>query len=543
MVAPIYDVTPASAHDLTDITLAEATTGFTQWNAGGGGGNIALGAGADFSMQGTNAVDGKIGNTEKGMLYDNGVAITLGADHIYMWLFLATPGLSDTLALRGLCVGIGSGTTANVQFHVEGNATYGAGGRVGKCYIVDYATRTSNLGSIPYRTVNGSPPTNPDFFGVSASITASVKSSNLACDAIRYGTGAYLTGGEAADECTFAGFAAVNDAVANRWGILTGVSGSLELQGKFVIGQNDTGTAAACIFDDANVNVVIVDTVHSAADFSEIIVDHASTTCDWVNVSLTALGTNNKGAFIVNVANPTVNVTSGTWTEIDTTVLRSNSTIIGLTWRGTGIITQNAASITGCTFDKPIGTVAVTSTAATLGSLTENTFVSSGSGYAIDLGTTTDDTSITWNNQAATGVGANEYANSDGTSGDEVIKITYNGVANKTIAVALGATTPTVHNDGTGTILVVASFTLTLTDIPSGVNVTIVNSSTRAELQHSASTGVDITYPHGGGGTVDILLMANTIDPNLSDIYDLVLPSTNSAIKFQTITDSNYANN
>ena len=45
--------------DLTDITLCEATTGFSALGGGGAG----LGAGVDFAIQGTNAVDKQVSNS------------------------------------------------------------------------------------------------------------------------------------------------------------------------------------------------------------------------------------------------------------------------------------------------------------------------------------------------------------------------------------------------------------------------------------------------------------------------------------------------
>ena len=110
------------------------------------------------------------------------------------------------------------------------------------------------------------------------------------------------------------------------------------------------------------------------------------------------------------------------------------------------------------------------------------------------------------------------------------------------LTVGSGGSTPTYNNTGSGEVLVVSSKTLTLTDIPTGVQVTIVNSSTRTELQNSVSTGANITYGHSGGETVDILIMANDYDPNASDIYDLVLPNADSSIKFSMTDDLNYEN-
>lgn len=98
------------------------------------------------------------------------------------------------------------------------------------------------------------------------------------------------------------------------------------------------------------------------------------------------------------------------------------------------------------------------------------------------------------------------------------------------------------NNTGGGSTSVTASFVLTLTDVPSGVQVTIVNSSTRTELQNTVSTGANITYSHSGGETVDILFNDVDYDPNASDIYDLTLPNGNSSIKIQMFADDNYLN-
>lgn len=87
------------------------------------------------------------------------------------------------------------------------------------------------------------------------------------------------------------------------------------------------------------------------------------------------------------------------------------------------------------------------------------------------------------------------------------------------------------------------TYTLTLTDVMEGTQVTIVDSTSRIELQNSVATSSGIvTYEHNGSGTVDIMFMHLDYDPNLSDIFDLGLPSSNSSIKIQQIDDTNYDN-
>ncbi len=351
---------PSYLEDLTDINLAEATT---NWSAYGGGG-AGLSASPDLSMQGTNCVDKQVTNADKGAYFDNGSGITLGTnEHVFVWLFCGTPGLTDTIQNKGVSVLLGNTGSRYTAYHVAGNDTYGAAGRVGVCYPIDYAgywKRYTNSVS-PYRTQVGTPTSTaaPQVFGGGLVTTASVKGANVGIDAIRRGTGAYLTAGElisagdASDNpCTFAGFQAQNDAIANRWGLLTLVGGTYELQGRFVIGQNTSKVATLCRFEDSNKTIAFVDTIHATADFSQIIIDHASTVCNFNNISLVGLGVTNPGRLIVNSANPTVNITGGTWTNIARSILRSNTTVDALTARNSPI-TQNGATIENSTLVHP----------------------------------------------------------------------------------------------------------------------------------------------------------------------------------------------
>jgi hypothetical protein len=440
---------PAYTEDLTDITLAEDTG---SWSALGGGAS-GLSASPDLSMQGTNCVDKQVTAAEKGMVFDNGAGITLPAGaHIYTWLYVATPGLTDTLANRGATIAIGTTTSAYCKYHVEGNNTYGAAGRVGKCYVVDYTVRTSNTGSSPYRTLVGSPGANPQVFGGLLNTTASVKGANIGIDAIRYGTGAYITAGDAGQPATFAGFSAQNDSVTNRWGILTNVGGGYELKGRFVIGQNNSKTPTQAYFADSDRSIVIPATVHAATDFTQIIVDHASTTCLLTNINITALGTNNRGRFVVNAGNPTVTITGGTWTSMAFITFRSNTTATRLTLRSTNLITLNGATLTNCLIDVNRGASSVL--AATLNNMTGCTFNSDGSNHAVELNSIGAG-SMTWNNQLSGYVAGSTGSPVTPTStGNEAIYVNV-GSGTLTINVAAGATIPSIRSAG-ATVNVVA---------------------------------------------------------------------------------------
>ena len=336
---------PAYNTDLVDI-IANITS-ITGWTALGGGAS-GLGFGPDFAMQGTNAVDKAITASDKGQIY-NGSA-TLGANtHIFTWLYLATAGLSDLLANKGLAVVIGSAVGAYNSFHVEGSDTYGAAGRVGKCYPVRYVTTAT--ASPPYRTLTGSPAATPTYFGGTTKQVGTVKGSNLGISAIRYGTGVFITAGDVTTKATFLGMATTNDTVANRWGILTLISGSnYELQGRLVVGQTSAGTPTAAYFEDSNKNILIVDTPHSLTDFTQIIVDHASTIFNLTNISFEAAGTNNKGKIVYNNASTVSALTGCNFVKMGTSTLRAGVTANSCAWRQSDQVTTNSATITGCDF-------------------------------------------------------------------------------------------------------------------------------------------------------------------------------------------------
>jgi hypothetical protein len=449
---------PSYTEDLTDIDLAEgSTTGYLQINFAGGGGGT-LGFGPDFSMQGTDCIDRQVTSNERGIQFNNATTITIPTgDHIFVWGFVATPGLTDLLVNRGAFVILGDAAAVNVQYHVEGSDTYGASGRVAKCYPIDYSVRTSNTGSIPYRTVNGTPGAAPQYFGFGVNITGTVKGANIGLDAQRYGTGAYITAGDVTTPATFAGFATQSDAVTNRWGILTDVGGSLELQGYFVVGQNNAGTATLAYFEDSDVSIVTADTVHAAADFTRFIFDHASTVVKWTNINVTALGTINPGYLEVLNSSTVFTLVGGTFSGFGKTTLNAACTATGTTWRSSGQITMAAATLTLCNIELSTNASAVLCNSK-LEDIDLCNFIGDGTGHAIEL-TSLGTGTMAWDNT----FDITTYASVDGSTGNETIYVNV-GSGTLTINVASGATTPSIRTAG-ATVTVVSGQLMTTVNV------------------------------------------------------------------------------
>lgn len=526
---------PSYTEDLTDITLAESVTGWTAL----GGGASGLAIGPDFAMQGTNCVDKAVTAAEKGQVFDNGATITPGANtHFFVWVFLATPGLANTLANRGLAVIAGTSTTAYTAFHVEGSNTYGAVGRVARCYPIRY-NNTANTGSVPYRTNTGSPGANPQWFGATANITGTVKGSNLGVDAIRYGTGMYITAGDSTTPATFTGAAAQNDAIANRWGILTFIGGSqFELQGRFVVGQNNAGTATLAYFSDSNKSILLVDTPHSLTDFTQIIVDHASTQFYWTGITVEAAGTNNPGKLVFNNASTVATLTNCSFVKLGTTTLQTAVQASGCTWRQAGLVTQNSAILSNCTFDAATGTALLSNN---INDIDGCTFVSKGTGHAIELTSAHAGNSYTLTDVTFTGFGGTPGSNGTASSGSTDAAIYNNSGGAVTINVS-GGTTPAVRNGAGATTTVISGavdVTLTVTDVTgaaiSGAQVMVAAANATGDLPYqesvtiaNSSTTATVTHTSHGMSSGDKVLIKGASHHQNRGVFSITVTGTNT---------------
>ena len=509
MAAPLYEV------DLIDIDagLAESTTGYVAYGGGGSG----LGAGPDFSMHGVNCVDKQITAAEKGILFNNGAGLTIPAgNHVFTWHYTATPGVTDSLINRGVVIAIGSSASALCKYHVEGKETFGAGGRVGKCYTIDPSVFTANTGSVPYRTLVGSPNGTLQYFGSGLNTTAAVKSANMGLDATRYGTGAYITAGDAATPATFSGFATENDRndVApnnNRWGVLTSLGGNnYELQGMFAVGQDNTGTPTQAYFKDSNQNINIADTPHSTPNFTQFVLDHALSESHWENINITALGTNNKG--LINDVAGIRTFKGGSLTGFGTTNLTPISSSNGHVWRNADTITPNGAPITGGSIEGSTGAVAAL-IEDDINTLNLINFVDVNGIYAVEMPTLiTADITKTWNNT----FDVSTYAAIDGATGNEVIKCNVGAGFTLIISVADGATAPTINNIGAGAVDVQSGL------ITVGVNGCIIGKAIYVERTDTGEVLIDeiaaasvvsvpFSYP---GGDVPILIRHRVSSPD-----------------------------
>ena len=444
MAAPVY------ATDLTDINLAESITG---WSALGGGG-AGLSAEPDFRIQGLTCVAKQIKAETKGQHYNNGATAQGADDHVYVWLYAATPGTTDLLTNGGLRVTVGTSGTARKEYYVAGNDTYFRGGWI--CYPIRYSLTPDNA--------VGTAGATPSFFGGVMQGTASVKSVNFGVDVIRYGSNVQITDG-VGQPATFVGLAQHADDLSRSWGLISEIGGGAQIQGKVLIG---TG-AAQCEFDESNVLILFPDNnpaavnQHTLAGHKEIIIDNALSDVTWDGITFLSLDSTDKGVITVNTSFQTV-IVGCVFQNIATSNLHSSVVAINSSWILSDTVTANQATFTNCTWTTSTGASSVI--VDDLNDISGCTFSSDGSNHAVEL-TSVGTGSMNWDSTLTNYVaGTTGSPASTSSTGNEAIFVNV-ATGTLTINVASGATVPSIRTAG-ATVNVVAgqvTFTITVKDI------------------------------------------------------------------------------
>jgi hypothetical protein len=497
--------TPTYATDLLDIT-----TDSDAFTAVGAGGALTT-AETDFYIQGNNCLSKATGatwdtNAYGGALHNDGADRTIPTNGaVFAWIYFWGSAALATEANGGYALAIGNLSTAYKTFEVRGSDNWEFGGW--ECTPVDPDTFWAS----PHRTV-GAPTGTYSWFGAEARVAAAAnigKGNPFGLDAIRYGRGELrctdgdVTNGYASfgGSSPDAGAAAYDNTAVRRWGLMTPRNGAFFQQGLFIMGL--AGTAVD--FRDSNRVIFIQNTKKVTSLFNGFEIRHALSRVDWTNISVQALGTVSPGYFTV-VDNADVNLDSCTFTDMGAFTFQSATTAIDCTFRRCAGITSGGATFSGCTITRSTAAASVTaSSPSDIEDFTGCTFVSDGTNHAIDLGTVSATASVSWAN-FLTG-----YAGTDGSTGNEALKVNVASGQTLTISVTSGYDTPYIYNTGSGTVTVVTgtrTVTVAVTSVdgpvsganvylaaaaggpfPSGADpddvVTITSSGTTATVSHT----------------------------------------------------------
>jgi hypothetical protein len=499
MAAPTY------ATDLTLLSAAESTTNWTE-PTGATGGGIAV-AETDFFIQGTGCISKTFNTTGLGGLhYNNGAGVTIPTDGAFFaWTYFGAPNAINTEANGGMRLTVGSGTGAYDMFYVRGSDTYAYGGW--NCIPVD-PTLTPDA-------TQGTPSGTFQYFGmVINGVNAVAKGNPFGIDALRYGRGeARISDGSTADGyATFSGYATQNDSTSNRWGLIQAVPGGYLWQGLMTLGYT-----TAVDFRDSNTTILIANTKKVSANFNKIEVRQGSSRVDFTNITFLALGTVAKGRFEC-IDDADVNITSCTFNSMDTFVFKSSTTVDLSNFILCGAITQGGALISDSLFDRSTASVALLS--GNPANLSGNSFVSDGTGHAIEI--TTPGT-YTFAGNSFSG-----YAGTDGSTGNEAIYNNSGGAV--TLNITSGGDTPTIRNGAGASTTVNSNISITLTGLQNPSEVRVFNAGTQTERSGTgaenvttgshtfsvpASTSIDISVLSLGYQNLRLLAFSSSADVSI----------------------------
>jgi len=487
-------------------------------------------------------------STEDSYFTTTSINVSTGTQ-IFVWVL--PQGIMDTKVLGGSQLLLGDGTN-RVGFHLAGSDKavfrYNNAGVNWQCLMIDtsqlflfdnvdehYTERAGTLASLSLEAIT-------QIGAVYKTLVKAVGGvENCFTDIIRYGNqGLTITGGLTGARGTFLEVALEDSSTADQkaFGIIRELAtNTYGCQSVLTFGQTGVGdswfsdSGITLIFEDAFVsdsiykinvlgNPTVGEETHFILDGSSIISAGPGVTLDFSSTGI-----------------DTLTLTNNLFKSLKNGILFGNDS-----YAASHIVTNNIFDVCGQIdpgdVEFKFNTISNTTNAD--GSLlidadgTTNmdglVFISDGTGHAIYI---TAPGTYNFNNFTYSGYGITD-------STDAVI---YNNSGGAVTINVLGGDVPSYRNGTSATTSVVASFTLTLTDLIEGAQVTIVKSSDRTELQNSiVGVSGEVIYAHGGTDTVDILLMDLDYDPNLSDIYDLVLPSSDSTIKFSMLDDLNFYN-
>lgn len=234
---------------LTNITVANDTTGFDTWKRDGTGGTPSAVSSTDVFIHDTGSCSVRVSDQGVVLAYGTGgLDLSASNTHVYIWANQLAGGLlqvRDTTTDPGIGIFLGydtnvdDGTNYNI-WAVDGSDTY-PGGWVR--YVIDVSkTATISVGTQALASTT--------WVGIYCRTTATARFDNLYVDRIDYtaGPGLVAYGTSTTDDLFQDLLDADEGTVTNRYGILTSKGGIIYSRGRIVLGDS-AGTNAASLTD------------------------------------------------------------------------------------------------------------------------------------------------------------------------------------------------------------------------------------------------------------------------------------------------------
>lgn len=211
-----------------------------------------------------------------------------------------------------------------------------------------------------------------------------------------------------------------------------------------------------------------------------------------------------------------------------TVTLRSTVSLSGMSFINCPTFTQNAATLSDCSFT---GTKVSSAAPGDADNISNSSFTSAGTGYAIEIGGTAADMTLTGN--SFTG-----YASSNGSTGNEAIFVNI-ASGNMTITISNGDT-PSIRTAG-ATVTVTNAKTLTLTGLVTGSDIVILTAGTTTVLESAdahAGTTYDYAYEYVAATSIDVCVYQAGYIPYQTRGY--LLPNGDASLPISQVPDPSY---
>jgi hypothetical protein len=499
---------------------------------------------------------GQVVNNTRAYLVNTATAINLSNTLVYVW-FLPGPSMGDT-ATDGFGITLGDGTN-RVQFKIGGSDKSVFRHNIGipayNCMVID----TANLPDSPYVWNGVASNLNLNAIteigsGCRTTLKAIGGVANVFTDVVRFGNlGLRIAGGTSGSPGKFKEISDLDGSTADgrAYGIFRELgAGVFGMQGPLVFG-NTTGSDSSW-FEESNTTVVLEDRGLGKDKYKFTINDNGvGTTTLKFGIKLGS-GVDALGSDGVNILS-TFTV-GGEWdSATDTNVTdvfvygsTFNSLTEGISFRDPQEFINN--SFIGCGQINPNNAVMVNSdiinsiadsallwnfNGNTSGKLDGCSFLSSGIGHAIELGSNTP-TNINFNSIIFTNYGANNTTNAAvyNNSGKEI---------NITIA---GGTIPTVRNGAGSTTNIIAGLvTITLSNLQPNTEIRVYEDDfgqNGDEIDGIENSSTSFSFSVEEGKTINIII--NNLFFLPADIWGFIVPSSNTTIPISQFPDRQYFN-
>ena len=506
----------------------------------------------DYFYQGIACISCQVKTGEVGMYYTDVGTIDYTTTPGKTWLAKFIQTNKDKIDGTGLQLAIGSGTGDYANYYIYTALTYPP---LGGFQIVPIDPHVQGY----VDAIVGTPVTaSVNYYAIRSDASLQAKAPNLGIDAIDYisvGEGLTISG----TSCVFQDFVDFDEGTQiNKYGVVSTRDGIIYAYGTLNIGTN----AVAAEFNDTN-KVVVFPDGRVNTGFSGIYIDNSNA---GTYVSMSACTFNgrgsNKGLLFQSAdtrPNFTVSGTTGlgaymdacSFTSFNQFNLTSSVNIQSCVLTNPNQATQSGATINGCTLEGP--TVAASGSflnANDLNTITNCVFAGTSSwGSAIELSGSTTQATYSFNGNLFSGYNVDSVGTNLTPSSGHQNSAIYNNSGGYVFINISDGDTPAVRNGVGATTEVSNPVTLTLTGIATGSDVTIISVPAGTlifendDVTGAGATG-DVAFPYvySAGTFVDILVFHTLYDPNLSNILNYELKSTNTSIPIKQILDNVYRN-